>query len=136
MPVLDTTVLIDLIRSPNNPRHQRDAAIISQLVTLDEPVCTTRLNVAELWVGIELSKNPPLDIQAIETLLDAIVIIDFDSEAARSFGSVEAHLRRIGKPAGEIDTLIAAICIVHEQRLITHNAKHFANIPELVIESY
>jgi predicted nucleic acid-binding protein len=42
----------------------------------------------------------------------------------------------IGRPAGDMDTLIAAIALAHGQRLVTRNPKHFADVPGLIVESY
>lgn len=36
-------------------------------------------------------------------------IVEFDSSAAEEFGKIQAELRRIGKPTGELDAIIAAV---------------------------
>jgi predicted nucleic acid-binding protein len=48
-------------------------------------------------------------------------------EAARHYDS----RRRIGRPVGDMDVLIAAFCIVNGYTLVTHNTKHFDDIAEL-----
>jgi tRNA(fMet)-specific endonuclease VapC len=56
--------------------------------------------------------------------------------AARLFGQITAYLQTIGKPAGDMDVLIAATAMVSNHILITRNSKHFMNIPELMVEEY
>ncbi len=136
MPVFDTTAIIDLTRSVRNPRFRKVEQIFRDAVASGEPVCTTRLNVAEAWVGVERSRDPDNDAALLVDTLSTFIIIDFDEFAARRFGKIEAHLRQIGRPTGEIDTLVAAICLVHKQSLVTGNAKHFADIPALVVVEY
>ena len=52
------------------------------------------------------------------------------------FATIAAHLTRIGRPAGDMDTLIAAVALANDQTLITRNPRHFADIPGFPTESY
>ena len=60
MACLDTTVLVDLLRS-NRRRKHRALGKIEVLVNRGETIVTTRVNLAELYVGIELSDDPERD---------------------------------------------------------------------------
>ena len=102
----------------------------------DERLFTTRFNLAELWVGVHQSDDRQKHIRIMRRTLLGISVIDFSEPESRRFGAVEAHLRRIGRPAGEIDALIAAICLVHGESIVTRNPKHFADVPGLVVETY
>jgi predicted nucleic acid-binding protein len=132
---IDTTLLIDLVGSKNK---QREKALfkIDQLVQRNEMLVTTRFNVAELYVGIARSANPKSEEQVIRHLLKFISILEFDDVAARLFGQITAYLQIIGKPAGDMDVLIATTAMASNHILITRNAKHFTNIPELIVEEY
>ncbi|MGW8258146.1 MAG: type II toxin-antitoxin system VapC family toxin [Thermoguttaceae bacterium] len=137
MACLDTTVLVDLLRS--NPQRKRRALNkIEQLSARGEAIATTRFNVAELYVGLELSDDPQRNYQRVRDVLDELdAILEFDDLVARSFGHITAHLRRSGRPAGDFDVLIAATSIAAGHALlITRNPAHFANIPGLSVESY
>ena len=37
---------------------------------------------------------------------------------------------------GPLDTQIAAIALVHNLTLVTHNTRHFSRIPDLAIEDW
>ncbi len=136
MACLDTTILIDLLRS-NAERKRRALAKIEELANRSELIVTTRLNLAELYVGIELSDNPRRDAQRLWDVLQHIDgFIEFDDSAAKAFGQITAHLRRSGLPAGDMDVLIASTALAKGHSLVTGNASHFANIPRLAVESY
>jgi len=65
-----------------------------------------------------------------------LTILDFDEASARVFGRLTAELYARGTPRGDMDTLIASVVLVHGDRLVTRNAKHFEGIPALVVETY
>jgi predicted nucleic acid-binding protein len=60
----------------------------------------------------------------------------FDDRAARLFAEMTAHLRRIGRPAGDMDVLMAATALAAGHCLVTQNPAHFADIPGVVVETY
>jgi tRNA(fMet)-specific endonuclease VapC len=97
---------------------------------------TTRFNVAELWVGVERTREREKELVAVETLLQPLTVLDFDESSARVFGRITAHLYAQGSPRGDMDVLIASVVLVHGDRLVTRNTRHFAGIPELIVESY
>ena len=135
MACLDTTVLIDLVGSKKLYRQQA-LLKIDQLVERQEPLVTTRFNLAELYVGVERSVKPKSEERVIHDLLKFINVLDFDDTAARLFGQITAYLQVMGKPAGDMDVLIAATAIASNHILVTRNAKHFENIPQLTVEEY
>jgi len=132
---IDTTVLIDLVGSKNKYR-EKALFKIDQLIQRNETLVTTRFNIAELYVGVERSANQKSEEQVIHHLLKFISVLEFDDMAARLFGQITAYLQTIGKPAGDMDILIAATAMVSNHILITRNSKHFMNIPELMVEEY
>jgi tRNA(fMet)-specific endonuclease VapC len=132
---LDTTLLVDLMRRRSELRA-RAFQKLQQLLRRDELLVTTRLNMAELYVGVERSDNPEREEQVVREALRGLGILDFDQRAARLFGRVSAYLQRIGRPAGDMDVLIAATCLGAGHCLVTRDASHFQNIPELAVETY
>jgi predicted nucleic acid-binding protein len=132
---IDTTVLIDLVGSKSKYR-EKALFKIDQLIQRNETLVTTRFNIAELYVGVERSANQKSEEQVIHHLLKFISVLEFDDMAARLFGQITAYLQTIGKPAGDMDVLIAATAMVSNHILITRNSKHFMNIPELMVEEY
>jgi predicted nucleic acid-binding protein len=136
MACLDTTLLVDLLRT-NQKQKNRALAKIEALLDRGEAIVTTRINLAELYVGIELSDDPERDYFGVRDILNDIdAILEFDDQVARVFGQISAHLRRIGRPVADMDLLIAAIASENGHCLITQNSSHFADIPHLRVETY
>jgi predicted nucleic acid-binding protein len=134
--VLDTTVLIDLLRSPRNTNHVRAARKIIALQAAGAALLTTRINIAELFVGVELSNDPVREEARVQSILNKFGILELDELVARRFGTIAASLQRRGQPSGDLDALIAAIALVNGQSLVTRNPKHFEQIPGLLVETY
>jgi len=135
MACLDTTMLIDLAgRSAALRKRALDK--LKELVKRGESLVTTRFNVAELYIGIVRSDNPRAEEAAVQSLLADFGILEFDDKAAWVFGQVTAYLQNAGRPAGDMDVLIAATAMVAGHSLITRNISHFSNIPQLVVEQY
>jgi predicted nucleic acid-binding protein len=132
---LDTNILIDL-GNPRRPGHAKAVAVAADVLRRSEALCTTRFNVAELRVGLERAVNRAAEEQRIARALVNLRILEFDEAAAEQFGRIQAHLFSLGQPVGDMDVLIAAVCIVHGQSLITRNQKHFIGIPGLTVEPY
>jgi tRNA(fMet)-specific endonuclease VapC len=136
MATLDTTILVDLLR-PRSKSHRSALAKLADLASRGDSLLTTRFNVAELEVGIELSDDPPRDRHDVDVLLAEIGILEFDALAARTVAKITAEKRRKGSSIGDMDALIAATSLAAGHALlVTRNLSHFANIPGLEVEDY
>ena len=135
MACLDTTILIDMAgRSVRLRKRALDK--INKLINQDETLVTTRFNVAELNVGIAASTHPKTEEAAVRGLVADLSILEFDDKAAWIFGQITAYLHKLGRPAGDMDVLIAATAMAAGHSLITRDISHFANIPQLTVEEY
>ena len=90
--------------------------------------------VAELDYGAKASQRSQENLQKLYRFVDIIEVIPFTFECAKVFGTVKSKLRKLGKPTGEMDVLIAATAISHKSTFATLNKKHFENIEGLKIE--
>ena len=136
MTSLDTTLLIDLTREQRRKRPGPASAKVRQLLAAGESLATTRINVAELRVGIARSTDRLAERVAVESTIAPLVILEVDDIASTLFGGLKAHLLNIGRFPGDFDVLIAAVCLAGGRRLVTRNRRHFADVPGLVIETY
>jgi tRNA(fMet)-specific endonuclease VapC len=135
-PCLDTTVFVDLGgRSGARLKAAAQKIVVDLSIQEGAPV-TTRINVAELYVGIELSNDPPAEAAAVRAALVDTQILEFDNAAAQKFGVIRAHLQRRGLLVGDMDILIAAIALTNGHSIVTRNPNHFRNIPGLTIITY
>lgn len=135
MACLDTTILVDLMRrrAKLRPRALRK---LQQLLDRGELLVTTRLTVAELYVGVERSDDAEREEQLVQAALQGLGILDFDDRGARLFGRISAHFQEMGQPAGDMDVLIAATAMAAGHCLVTRNPAHFKNVPDLAVETY
>ena len=136
MACLDTSFLLDVAGRGGRHLRARAREKLAVLVEDGEPLMATRFNVAELWVGVERTRDRQAERTAVETMLEPLTVLDFDESSARVFGRITARLDALGNPRGDMDILIASVVLVHGDRLVTRNVKHFAGIPELVVETY
>lgn len=136
MAVYDTSALIDLFLRPRSPRRERVRAVVRRHLELDEPLCTTRFNMAELYAGVEQSTNREAQAGMVDRIGTVFQVLEFDDAAARRFGLTEARLRRAGTPIERMDVMIGAVAASAGMTLVTANPRDFIRITDLAVESY
>ena len=65
-----------------------------------------------------------------------VSLIPFDADYAEEFGRVRADLRRQGISVDNMDLLIGATALVYDLTVVTHNTRHFQQIPGLRLEDW
>ncbi len=136
MACFDTTFFIDVARRGGAELRRRAMQCLRELEAEGEEAATTRMNVAELLVGVYRSDDPVGQRLVVEQALADFVIIEFDEAAAEHFGQITAHLAALGRPAGDMDVLIASMALAAGQLLVTRNPRHFVDIPGLRVRTY
>ena len=136
MACLDTSCLLDLLGRGGPELSRRAYKAIDQLGESEEELTTTLFSVGELYVGVHRSSKPDIERENVEALLEGIAVLPFDERSARTFGMISAHLFSIGKPAGDLDVLIAAVAIINGHSILTRNERHFRNITDLAVITY
>jgi len=126
MILLDTNVLVAFLNG-NKLISKRIRDEIDQ-------IALSTLVVAELDYGAKVSQKAKENIEKLYRLLDIVQIVPFDIECAKIFGTIKSKLRRMGRPTGEVDALIAATAIAHDAVLATADKRHFENIEGLKLE--
>lgn len=72
----------------------------------------------------------------IQDLRKDVGLLDFDESCAEEFGKLRGWLKRHGGPRNPVDLMIAAVALVYDLSLVTHNTQHFQNIPRLRLEDW
>lgn len=128
MYLLDTNVCIALMQG------NRQAALQFNRIF---PQCyTTTIVIAELYKGIFGSQQVQRNLQTLEEFTTYLAIESFDLAAAEEFGRIQAELKQMGRPTGEIDAFIAAVARSRQSVLVTNNTRHFENIAGLQLEDW
>jgi len=131
--LLDTDILSNLMR------ERPSVGLVAKLATT--PVSeqfTSSITLGELIYGaFRLESRTRLFLERISTLFAASrPVLSFDSAAARTYGEIRAELERRGTAAGDADTRIAAIALVHDLTVVTGNTRHFERFPGLRVENW
>ncbi len=73
---------------------------------------------------------------AIDLILTQVSVLPWTAPAADIYGVLKWQNKRQGTPIGDMDTLIAAHALAEKLILVTHNTRHFENVPHLKLEDW
>jgi predicted nucleic acid-binding protein len=133
MIVIDSTFLVDLMRSQNNSRHKKSLANLESIISSGEAFGTTFINVFELYNGAYKSDDIDNSIKKINDILSVIPVFELNNDYYPAYGELSARLEKKGTPIGKFDKLIAAIALYHGAKVLTNNTKDFSRVPTLEI---
>ena len=128
--LLDTNMCIAYLRQRASPVRARLAAQSPTAIALCSVV------KAELYHGAHKSAQPEQGLARLATFFSAFASLPFDDRAAEVLGTLRAQLERQGASLGPYDLMIAAIAVVHDLTLVTHNTREFSRIEGLRIEDW
>ena len=136
MIIFDSTFLIDLMKSPNNSKHEICYSLLDEIQKNGEPYATTFVNVLEMNKGVYKSNDKKKTKRNLDEILNIIPVLDFNSDYYEQYGYLSAFLERKGTPIGMFDELIAAIALYHGAQVVTNNISDFSRVPNLEIISH
>lgn len=130
---LDTNIAIAAIGN----RNPAVRAKIGDALADGTQVVVSTIVLHELWYGIQASSRPKVNAKALENFLAlGVAALPFDLEDAKAAAEIRAALRRIGRPIGPYDILIAGQALRQDAILVTANTAEFARVPRLRIENW
>ena len=128
--LLDTNICIQIIR-------RKPSELLSRLTALPVgDVGLSTITAAELHVGVQKSRDPARNAEALTLFLLPLEIAAFDYAAAEAYGRIRAALESAGTPIGPLDTLIAGHAVSLDAILVTDNVAEFSRVPGLRIENW
>lgn len=136
MAVADTCFLLDLAKGPGSRIGGKARALLRELHAAEEPLATTRFNVAELLVGVSRANDPVAERRKIDHLLHPFTVLEFHARSAEVFGRVVGYLQSRGTVIGDMDALIGAVALQAGHPVVTRNAAHFGRIAGLELITY
>jgi tRNA(fMet)-specific endonuclease VapC len=92
--------------------------------------------LGELYTGAYHVPDPSPLLQRIADLLADVRVLDFDHACAEQFGKTRGSLLQKGVSVPTADMMIAAVALVHNLTLVTHNTSDFQNIPGLRLDDW
>jgi len=63
-------------------------------------------------------------------------VLSYDEQCAREFGRIRGTLLRQGVSISSVDLMIAAVALVHDLTLVTHNTADFRQVPALRLDDW
>src|SRR6266511_1603859 len=128
--LLDTTIVTaHLKRHPGGSQRIREAELAGHPVRLNA-VCYDETKRALLAIGAQRQ------LAAFERLWRVLGIVMIDHAVLDKAAELCAALRASGQLIEDADLLIAAMAVVHDMTLVTHNMAHFARITGLQVEDW
>jgi tRNA(fMet)-specific endonuclease VapC len=119
--LLDSNIIIALVMNINEGVIRRAAGCF------EGDMVTSAIAYAEVAHGAVGGKPPAFG--QLQAFVEEVPVLNFDYKAALAYASLP--LRR-----ASYDHLIAAHALSHGLILVTHNEKHFADVPGLVVENW
>jgi tRNA(fMet)-specific endonuclease VapC len=91
---------------------------------------------AELFYGSMGSNNPQKSLNLQKSFLSRFISLPFDDACAEVYGKIRRDLVNLGTPIGSNDLQIAAIALVNNLTLVTHNVREFRRVEGLRVEDW
>ncbi len=127
----DTNVCIKYINQKDSPILRKLRSIPRQDVVLCDIV------KFELYYGAYKSTRQEKNLAILHEFYSEFVqCLPFDEQAIIKAAQIRAQLAAKGTPIGPYDLQIAAIALVNDLILVTHNTREFSRIEGLVIEDW
>jgi tRNA(fMet)-specific endonuclease VapC len=122
--LLDTTFLIDA---------GRGAAALDTLIDDDDDVAIAAITLAELTVGVRLAttRQRPRRQSYVDEIAAAIPIVPYDETVALHHAKLLVATRRIGRPRGAHDLVIAATAAAAGRTIVSADRRAFEGLPDV-----
>ena len=92
--------------------------------------------LAELWYGVENSSSKERNAERLRRVLPELIIWPLTEGAAEEYGRIAAELRRLGRPIGKYDLLIAAIALSLGNTTVVSSDSDLVIVPGLTVENW
>ena len=97
----------------------------------DKDMAVSVISYGELVLGAKKSKFVDKNLRTVNLIKEIFPLVDVNCDAMDVFGEIKAFAQKSGMPIDDMDLLIASTAIANGFTLVTHNIKHFENIPNL-----
>jgi tRNA(fMet)-specific endonuclease VapC len=127
--MLDTNIAIYTIKS--KPVRVREAftAYYGQM-------CISAVTLMELIYGAEASASVERNLRDIEGFAARLEVLPYDNDAAAHTGQLRAELKKMGRPIGPYDEMIAGHARSQGLVVVTNNIKQFEVVPGIRLTNW
>ncbi len=129
--MLDTNIVSYYLRRASPALEARVNDGLKQRSLAISVVVRAELRYGQMGLAAEDQRRPLID-----SFLLRLPSVEWSIDAADRFGVLKHTLKTQGTPIGDFDTLIAAHALAEKLTLVTHNTRHFENVPQLKLEDW
>jgi tRNA(fMet)-specific endonuclease VapC len=124
--LLDTDILSEIIKGFDRTvaSHARQYRSAFGRYTLSS------ISVMEVVQGFQMNQSTKR-LQAFVASLANQEVLPFEQEDGELAGRIAGELKRVGRPIGTADSMIAAVALQHKPELVTGNTAHFQRVQQL-----
>jgi len=130
--LIDSSILIEAERG----RLSLESHVVAHT---DEDFFVSVITASELLHGVHRASEAQLRAKRsafVESVLERFPLLQVDLATARAHAQVWAHLASAGTLIGQHDLWLAATCVAHGLTMVTANAREFASVPGLRVETW
>jgi tRNA(fMet)-specific endonuclease VapC len=128
--LLDTDTCAFILRRSSDVLLER-----IQAVPLRQQVMSV-VTYAELLYGVQVSTKKKANQEAVDALVRHLAILDWTQDAAKTYATIRAVMKKKGTLIGANDLMIAAHAVSVEAVVVTNNTKDFSRVAGLKIENW
>jgi tRNA(fMet)-specific endonuclease VapC len=128
----------DTIRPLDFESRWRRSEGPSAAIAEDDDVAIAAITVAELRVGVELSRGAARVRRQnlVQDILATIPVVDYDLGVAETHAQLLVAVRRQGRPRGAHDLVIAATARATRRTVVSADKTAFADLPGVSVRSH
>ena len=128
--LLDTNICIYIAR-------QRPPAVARRFARLAAgTVGMSLVTYGELRYGAEKSVRGAEAMATLAQLVELLPVLEPSVAVGETYGTLRAHLERLGTPIGNNDLWIAAHALALGVTLVSNNTREFARVPKLKLQNW
>ena len=126
----DTNVWIEVLKG-------RNPYLVKKFVQVpDDLIASCSIVRAELTHGAKKYDRPEVRQAKVQSLLAPHHSLSFDDRCADKYGEIRHDLEVRGCVISPFDLQIAAIALVHDLTVVTHNTREFKRVTGLKVEDW
>jgi tRNA(fMet)-specific endonuclease VapC len=114
--------------------RQRSDVVAAVKAREQDGLAMSIITLAELYEGIELTRDPAAGRKGLQDFLQLITILPVTPRVTELFGKEAARLERLGQRIPDFDLVIGVTALHHGLTLLAEDA-HFDRLPSLVRQS-
>jgi tRNA(fMet)-specific endonuclease VapC len=126
--MLDTDISSYIIR-------RRPESLVQHFERHADAICVSVITAAELRLEVEKSKSAKLG-ELVENYLERLSVLDWTDAVTPHYARIRAALECVGRSIGNADLMIAAHAVSEGATVVTHNVRHFADVPGLKVQEW